>query len=95
VLLMCKLGERPSYVARFPDGTQVQLPPGVHATIELMSRFTDLSGKRLKDICTVEELASAVEAFWKDLGQMYFQAAEALPWALRKLAGQRAEGSSQ
>ncbi len=91
MLLMSKLGEKPSYVARFPDGTQIQLPAGVHATIELMSRFTGLSGKRIKDIASVEELAAAVEAFWRDLGQMYFQAAEALPWAVRKLAAQQTE----
>jgi hypothetical protein len=95
MLLMCKLGERPSYLARFPDGSQIQLPPAVHATIEMMSRFTGLQGKRIKDIANPEELASALEAFWRDLGQMYAQAAEALPWATPKLATGRPEDASK
>ena len=96
MLLVCKLGERPSYVACFPDGTRISLPPGVHATVELMSRFTGLTGKRLKDIRTVDELASALQAFYDDLTRMYAQAADALPWALRRLSGQQLEepGSS-
>ena len=82
MLLKCTLGEHPSFVAQFPDGTQLPLPKTVHDTLELMSRLTGIGERRLKDIASVEDLRQAVASFCRDLAAASAQATDALAWSV-------------
>jgi hypothetical protein len=82
MLLRCTLGEHPSFVAQFPDGTQLPLPRAVHDTLELMSRLTGIGERRLKDISTVEDMRHAVASFCRELTAATAQATDALAWSV-------------
>ena len=82
MMLKCTLGEHPRFVAHFPDGTEIALPRTVHDTLELMSRFTGLNGRRLNEIGTVDEMRQAVASFCREIAAMSAQAADALAWSV-------------